>query len=108
MPAPISPIELPVVSPHTVHTKLNFFKKTTDGKKAFYTRQPVEGAPSENIVRASADVDIRDLRGIEQELSLDRNGFEFHKFQTSLSYDDFEDDSKVLAFRQAILPDVPC
>jgi hypothetical protein len=96
MPAVAGPVELPVVSPHSVHTKLNFFKHTTDGKKPYYYRTPPEGVPSENIVRGPTDVTIHDLRGIENQLALDRNGFEIHKFKTSLPYDDFADDAKVL------------
>ncbi|RYP41076.1 hypothetical protein DL767_001237 [Monosporascus sp. MG133] len=43
------------------------------------------------------EVDIHDMRGISDRVSLDRNGFEVHQLHSKLPYEDFFDSAKVAA-----------
>jgi hypothetical protein len=58
--------------------------------------QPPKGYAAANTTWSKySDIPVRDIRGHEEEFSISRNGFEVRNLETSLSYDDFDDTTKV-------------
>ncbi|KAJ3249036.1 hypothetical protein HDU78_008422 [Chytriomyces hyalinus] len=59
---------------------LNFHSHTQDGSPPYLyltsKRSPPEGQPRCNIVTKAVEVTVRDLRGLEDKFSTDRNGFQ--------------------------------
>ncbi|KAI0041994.1 hypothetical protein FA95DRAFT_1598697 [Auriscalpium vulgare] len=69
-----------VLSPHDVHTQLNYFASTTTGEPPYnFTYSPPEGTPQSNIVPEPYPATIHDVRGKEDTVSLDTTGFAFIK-----------------------------
>lgn len=66
-----------VLSPHDVHTTLNYF--ATDGNEApyNYVEAPPAGIPKSNIKEDPHPTIIHDIRGRENTVGLDKTGFQF-------------------------------
>ncbi|KAI0043429.1 hypothetical protein FA95DRAFT_399776 [Auriscalpium vulgare] len=69
-----------VLSPHDVHTQLNYFASTTSDEPPYnFSRPPSDGTPQTNIVPESYPATIHDVRGKEDTVSIDTTGFAFIK-----------------------------
>lgn len=64
-----------------------------------YTMRYVPESPltASNVIREKQTVKVKDVRGIEDQYSLDRNGFMVAKLATKMSYSDFGDSSLITA-----------
>ena len=57
---------------------------------------PPEGFPKTNIkLEKHTDLELRDIRGYEDQLSLEVHGFQIVKISSKLSYDDFNNEELV-------------
>ncbi|KAK1223275.1 hypothetical protein PQX77_013863 [Marasmius sp. AFHP31] len=64
----------------TIPAKLDYFNPPTDGSKPYsYVAQPPEGVPQSNYTSKEHIVQIENIRGKEDSVSLDQNGFYFGK-----------------------------
>lgn len=72
--------------------QINFFSHTTDGSPSWVDVSPKLGFRT-NSVQASARVTIHDLRGQENIVDLDTNGFEILKYDGNI-HGEFPDDSE--------------
>jgi len=68
-----------VLSPHDVHTTLNYIHQDTDEAPYNYVEAPPAGKPRTNLREDPHPVVIRDVRGREDTVSLDKTGFQFVK-----------------------------
>ena len=68
-----------VISPHDVHTSLNYFASTPNGEPPynFTYSPPPDGLPQSNIITEAIDTVVHDVRGEEDTVSLETTGFEF-------------------------------
>lgn len=77
--------------------KLPIYKK----EKPFYVNFPVPaelGVPQHNLLHGRVDgIQIHDIRGHETKFHIDEQGFQLARHNTSMTNDDFEDDSVVRA-----------
>ncbi|TFY80643.1 hypothetical protein EWM64_g3374 [Hericium alpestre] len=79
--------------PSAVAVELNYFIPPADGSKAFNntTSDPVTGVPATNTKREWRPVEIENLRGHENDVSLDNSGFQFfHHPSKHTSFDGAE------------------
>lgn len=86
-----------LVAPSTVRTvqaDLNYLTPIA-GKPCTYNYQPPPGVPERNFTSASHRVTIRDLRGREEELRLDREGFAVLRHASAERR--FDDDDEIVA-----------
>lgn len=66
--------------PSSVSTTLLYFTPPTDGSKPWLLvtkPDPASGIPSRNFEQAKVELDIRNLRGHENSVSLDKEGFQY-------------------------------
>ena len=73
--------------------EINFFSHTTDGSLPYIDVTPKLGCVTTNFARKRARVTIHDLRGKENSVDLDRDGFEVLKYDGHM-YDEFDDNSE--------------
>ena len=76
--AQTSSIPFKTTSHHSgpITAKLNFFVPPADGSRPYnYVEKQPEGTPQNNFEVATHDVTISDVRGREQQFSLDKNAF---------------------------------
>lgn len=64
-------------------------------KKPFHVESPVGQAGLTNVSYEGRDHLVTDIRGRQSDFQLDNVGFELVKHETSLSYEDFRDDSLI-------------
>src|ERR1700692_3801260 len=75
-----------------VEAELHYLGRMTERPRN-YTFDPPPGVPRSNIVSESHVVPVYDLRGIEAEISLDREGFELIGNRSAVR--DFHDENEV-------------
>ncbi|KAI0269777.1 hypothetical protein BC834DRAFT_967519 [Gloeopeniophorella convolvens] len=82
-------------APHDVPTTLNYFGSTKDGKPPYnFTYEPTpDGVPQTNIAPETYDSVVHDVRGKEDTVSLDTNGFAFVKHVSAEK--DFTDEEAI-------------
>jgi hypothetical protein len=68
-----------VLSPHNVQTTLNYYAPADNQAPYNYTFTPPEGTPRTNIKDDPQSVVVRDVRGSEATVGLDKTGFQFVK-----------------------------
>jgi hypothetical protein len=73
--------------------ELNFFSHTIDGSPPWMDSTPKLGWTASNFARTPARVTIHDLRGRENTVDLDNNGFELLKYAGRI-HDVFDDNSE--------------
>jgi hypothetical protein len=77
-----------------VTSSLSFYAPPADGSRpAYYI--PTDAAPYANFGETVSPVLIRDLRGNESTLSLDKQAYNLHVSPTSFQYSDYEDEEKI-------------
>lgn len=77
------------------HSTLSFYEPPKDGSKPWnYVEQPPEGSPQRNFGAEEHDVAIHDIRGRENEFSMNENGFTTISGIESDEHD-FTDDERV-------------
>lgn len=78
---------------------LNFLERHDlykEEKPYVLTFKPPDGFPSTNVkLDLHEDVEVYDIRGRENEFSIDQNGFALMKLNSQLSYKDFGEDEIV-------------
>jgi len=74
----------------TVQTDLNFYKALTDEKPYIYT---FDHDPPTNFGQDTRSALIHDIRGHEDEFTLDKNGFQIYHHESALK--DFTDDETI-------------
>lgn len=75
---------------------MNFFKMPTDGSEPFnYVEKPPEGEPQRNFPDEDRDVHLEDVRGHEQDFTLDNNAFAALKGYPHNSAINWEDDVSI-------------
>ena len=88
-------VEVPdIENASSIDSQLRFLERKDlySTEKPYSMRyRPKNGFSPSNLVFAAHDVTVRDMRQLLPALSLDVNGFEVHKMQTSLSRNDFDD-----------------
>lgn len=67
-----------------VKTSLPHIVGTTDGEKPIYLRDPAPGQSPSNIKVEEFDVEIENIRGKEDSVSLDTAGFQYFHAETNL------------------------
>jgi hypothetical protein len=79
-----------------VKAKLSFYKAPEDGAPPHNYVEPLPGVPQRNWGDNWTEVTLEDLRGKEQNFTLDNNAFDtFQNIKSRLSREDFEDDDKI-------------
>jgi len=80
-----------------VTAQLNFYAPPTDGSKPFnYVEQPPPGEPQRNFGEETVPVTIEDIRGHENEFTLDANAFAaLRNVPSQMSYKDYNDDETI-------------
>lgn len=94
-----------IVSEHAVTTKINFLSPDFPrSQKPFYytVHNPPPGVAPPNILRTGHQVKINDVRGAEDFLAIDVNGFEIVQHTTSVQFEEFADESII---RSVYLPE---
>ena len=83
------------VEPATVKATLAYFNPPTDGSKPYqYTEpDPITGKPIRNWTQIFHDVEIENLRGKEDTVSLDTTGFQF--ITSEAKHKSFSNDEEV-------------
>ncbi|KAK7039239.1 hypothetical protein VNI00_010144 [Paramarasmius palmivorus] len=79
----------------TVTATLSYFTPPADGSKPrFYNYEPPAGTPKLNYTDMAVKhvCQIENIRGAEDALSLDANGFQFAKHASSVDYEKFNED----------------
>jgi hypothetical protein len=85
-----------------VKTVLNFFEDPADGAKPYNYVEPQPGQPPRNFGHTEVEVEVNDIRGREQDFSLDKDAFQV--FQGVPSEEkDFTDDEHI---KQVYYPEV--
>ena len=84
-----------VLTPQDVPTTLNYYApiEPTDETPFTYRDAPPEGKPKTNIGQDPHPVVIHDARGHEDELTLDKGGFQFVKHVSQEK--EFDDDQRI-------------
>ena len=89
----------PQIMATDVTTELVFLRKEAkhDTEKPYKLQyDPGQGLPRSNCINeATEDITIHDIRGRESQFSLKTEGFEYRRMKTSLSPEDFYDESRV-------------
>lgn len=79
-----------------VKAQLSFYKAPEDCAPPYNYVEPPPGVPQRNWGDNWAEVTIEDLRGKEQNFTLDNNAFDtFQNIQSGLTREDFEDDEAI-------------
>ena len=88
-----------------VQVKINFFESPTDGSLPFqYAEEPPEGMPAANYGQPALSVTLSDIRGHEQDYTLDRDAFQaLQNVLSTTPYEVFLSDDKV---KQTYYPEV--
>ena len=79
-------------------TTINFIRNDTfyeEEKPYLLTYEAPGDFPSTNVKVDLHDVKVEDIRGHEDEFTIEENGFAIMKIDTTLSYNDFDDDNLV-------------
>lgn len=80
--------------PASVSATLNYFTSPADGSKPFsYQIIPPEGVPFTNWKPEPRQIEIENLRGKEDSVSLDKHGFQFGVADTK--HKAFKDDEEI-------------
>jgi len=75
---------------------LKYFQPPTDGSRPYILATAAQnGERAANWEPKSFPAKVENVRGHEDEYTLDKTGFEFHKSPTSLKADDFSDDATI-------------
>lgn len=79
----------------TVTAKLYYFVPPKDGARPFLyiSTDPVTGERIQNFDLAPYEMEVENVRGREQEFTLDKNGFQWYKRPSK--HTDFTDDAKI-------------
>ena len=77
---------------NNITAKINFFSHTNDGSPLWMDANPKLGFFLTNYVQIPTPVTIYDLRGKENTVTLDNNGFELHKYHGDI-HDVYDDSS---------------
>ena len=79
----------------TVSTSLFYFEPPTDGSKPYQyiNADPVTGVREQNFRRVEQLMQIENLRGRENSVSLDKNGFQF--FRHPAKHTSFANDQEI-------------
>ena len=56
---------------------------------------PEDNIAVSNVIREKHLVAVRDMRGVEDEYQLDKNGFTISKLATAMAYEDYDNPMKV-------------
>jgi len=85
------------VAVQTVPSTLNYFTPPTDGSKPYsdINADPVTGIRKKNWEFSAITKNIENVRGSEDQYTLDSAGFQFFKAPTQLAADDFENEQTV-------------
>jgi len=80
-----------------VRGTLNYFTPPKDGSAPWSNihANAETGLKERNYEEKAYEVDIENVRGNEDQYTLDATGFEFHRVPTKLTADDFSNDEKV-------------
>lgn len=84
-----------VLSPHDVHTTLNYFTSDSAEAPYNYVESPPPGIPRTNIKEDPHPAVIHDIRGQEETVGLDKTGFQFVRHISEEK--DFLDDEVIKA-----------
>ncbi len=74
--------------------EINFYSHTIDGSPAWMDGTPKLGWTATNYARTPARITIHDLRGKENSVNLDQNGFEILKYEGHV-HDVFDDNTEM-------------
>lgn len=80
-------------SPHNVQTTLNYYAALDEQPPFSYTYEPPNGGPRSNVGQEPHPAEILDVRGKEDEVSMDKNGFKFVKHVSKEK--EFVDEEKI-------------
>jgi len=75
-------------------TTINFIQQHTlyeEEKPYLLTYEPPNDFPKTNVKLDKREMSINDIRGNEQDFTIDQNGFSIMKIESKLSYEDFND-----------------
>lgn len=87
-----------------VTAKLSFYQAPEDGSPPHNYVEPLPGVPQRNWGDNWTEVEISDLRGKEQNFTLDNNAFDtYQNIKSGLSREDFSDDE---AIKRVYYPEV--
>ncbi|KAJ9633029.1 uncharacterized protein PV06_02626 [Exophiala oligosperma] len=79
-----------------VRTKLNFFRDPEDGSPPHnYVEKPPEGRPQRNFGEDVVEVEVNDVRGREEDFSLDKDAFQAVKGVAASGETEFVDDDHI-------------
>ena len=81
-----------------VTTTMNFMERLAlyDEEKPFLlTFEPPEDFPRTNVKLGKHNLTITDIRGLENDFSIEKNGFSVMPIASRLLYDDFNDDESI-------------
>lgn len=81
-----------VLIPHDVPTTMNYHHQL-DNEPAYIYVVPPEGKPAKNHGTEPHEVVVRDVRGKEDTVSLDKNGFAFIRHESVEK--DFDDEQRI-------------
>ena len=79
---------------HTTTGEINFYSGTTDGSPPMIDANPTFAWLATNYVLIPTRVTIHDLRGKENTVDLDVNGFEIRRYDGHI-YDVYDDQSEI-------------
>lgn len=82
-----------VLTPHDVHTTLNYSSFLTDETPYTYVYQPPDNKPRTNLSPEPHPAVIHDIRGKEDTVSLDKNGFAFLEYPSEET--EFVDEERI-------------
>lgn len=82
-------------TPHNVQTTLNYYAEIGDEAPYNYVYEPPAGVPRSNVGTDTKPVEVHDVRGQEDSVSLDKTGFQFVKHTSQEK--DFLDEEKIKA-----------
>ncbi|PCH36564.1 hypothetical protein WOLCODRAFT_28657 [Wolfiporia cocos MD-104 SS10] len=88
------------LAPHDVPTTMNYYAPIGDEAPYTYAYQAPEGTPRTNIGTDSHPVVVHDVRGREEEFSLDKTGFQFVKHVSQEKEFDDEERIKTVYYKE--------
>jgi hypothetical protein len=94
---PVAPSgrSLPVEQLSSVEAVLNYFKPSAEKPRTYTYNPPPPGEPMSTVVSEPRSVPIHDARPVLAQVSLDGEGFDLIRFETSVT--DFDDDDTLKA-----------
>ena len=86
------------MSPTVVSSSINFLANEDlyDHEKPYLLKfEPPSEFPRSNYKISTKVQDIQDIRGVEHDFSIPKNGFSIMPLQTKMSYEDFDDETRL-------------